>query len=400
MFDYFIVFFFGFLMYFVFRSFYKYSIPIYGRRMFKEDYFIIPTDGIVFMFIFFYYKDLWNLLFFFSGYLLGYLIKAIFSGGIRATFFRFLFSSFSFFIPLFFMALVLKIFSNSYYDFLVYVFSFFVFLFLNKFLSIFINYLFSFSWDKILSLSLEKTFRIEIYDTIMFSYFVFSYIAFLYLVKGYWLFSLFIFFSQFIFLRLLDFSNYVLGSFQNLIDVLLNLLNEYDEETYDHSQRVAVISEAIAKSLDLPLSRINSIVLASKLHDIGKIDLPYSVLRKKGKLTSTEFKIITLHPVVAAQILEDVVSEREYKAIKFHHFYPTVFNKPVDYTDIPLDARIIMIADVYDALRSRRRYKDALSHDEAIKEISKMVDKKLIDPELFKILLSVYDKYSHLYEKK
>lgn len=121
---------------------------------------------------------------------------------------------------------------------------------------------------------------------------------------------------------------------------------------------------------------IELIVEAAPLHDIGKISIPDAILQKPGKLTEEEFEIIKTHSTLGEQILQDIMKETgeneklltACKMAKFHHErwdgkgYPTGLSG----RDIPLCARIMALADVYDALRSKRCYKDAMSKEKAI----------------------------------
>ncbi|MCS6955479.1 MAG: HD domain-containing protein [Candidatus Calescibacterium sp.] len=383
----------------VFRKFQNFSITIYGRKIYREDYFIIPTDSLFFLFAFFYYNDLFSVMFLYLGFVSNPLFRKYIYRVKEISLLRAIFVPLSFFVPLFLMCFVLKSTVQNYYDFYFYLLAFIMYLVSNKFLLlVFMRFIHSSYRGYNIFYILSSVVRFGFAEGFILSQFILSYISFIFLVENYWISFMFLVFTQFSFLSMLYFANKMLDSYQGLVDSLLKLLQEYDVDTYEHSERVSFIARVIATNMGLSKQEIDSISLAAKLHDIGKIDTPSSILRKEGKLTATEFKIITLHPIVASQIVENMVSEQESKFIKYHHFYPTVFDKPVTYRDIPLGARIIMVADVYDALRSKRKYKPSLSHKQVIEEMFKMVEKQLLDHQVFNSLIASFNQYNLLYE--
>ncbi|HZV82756.1 MAG TPA: HD-GYP domain-containing protein, partial [Geobacteraceae bacterium] len=137
-----------------------------------------------------------------------------------------------------------------------------------------------------------------------------------------------------------------------------------DPYTYGHSRRVAQISEAICRELGMPGEEIQSIELAALLHDIGKIGTPEHILQKPGRLRPKEMEIIKEHPQQGAHILSTIDELQEVMAwIRHHHErydgrgYP---DKSMA-EEIPLPARIIAIADSYDAMTSDRPYRKAMN---------------------------------------
>ena len=395
--NYVVIFFIGFVMNYLFRKFQNFSVTLYDNKIYKEDYLIIPTDAIFFLISFFYYNDLLNILFLYLGFITNSFVRKYFLGVKSINFRNFLFASLSFFLPLTFFTMVLKFFLVSYYQYYIFIIAFVFYLFFNKFLAMFfLGFTKQRNYGKVIDI-FKKSLRVGFTDGFIFSQFIFTYISFLFLIEGKFFYFAFLILTQFLFLRFLYFSNILVDSYQNLIDTLLNFLQFYDVDTYEHSNRVAFIAKIISESMNLTKEEIDSIFLAAKLHDIGKIDIPSYILNKPSKLTKLEFKIITLHPLVAVDIVKNISSQRESDFIKYHHFYPTVFNKPVTYEDIPIGARIIMVADIYDAIRSKRKYKESFSHQQAIEEIGKMLQDRLIDPQIFEVLKSNYEKYKDVY---
>lgn len=162
------------------------------------------------------------------------------------------------------------------------------------------------------------------------------------------------------------------ASFLNAITSLAYALEAKDKYTSGHSQRVAEISVAIARDLGLPQDSINKIELAGQVHDIGKIGVRESILHKLGKLSAEEFQHIKYHCEVGGRILTPIVEDEEILKIVRHHHerydgngYPDgLFGEA-----IPLGARILAVADSYDAMTSERPYRQAMSAETACAEI-------------------------------
>lgn len=145
-----------------------------------------------------------------------------------------------------------------------------------------------------------------------------------------------------------------------------------DEYTSGHSQRVAKFSIHIARALSMSNHEISKIKDGAMLHDIGKINIPESILRKKGSLTDKEYRVIQSHPKKGIEILNiDFLSDDLSDIIHYHHErvdgegYP----KKIKGKNIPLFAKIVCIADAWDAMTSDRTYRKALGLDIATNEL-------------------------------
>lgn len=169
-----------------------------------------------------------------------------------------------------------------------------------------------------------------------------------------------------------------------LIASLVTALESKDAYTKGHTQRVCNYAIMLAQKLGLSLEEKERIRKAALLHDLGKIGIPDGVLHKKGKLTDEEFSIIKEHEIVSAKILEPI---KEFKDvipyILYHHenFDGSGYPHGLAADFIPLGARIIAVADMFDALTTGRSYKQAFSVEEAVKEMQNAKGKKL-DPAL------------------
>jgi putative two-component system response regulator len=163
-------------------------------------------------------------------------------------------------------------------------------------------------------------------------------------------------------------------SFFNAVTALAYALEAKDVYTSGHSQRVTEISEAIAKHMGLPKETIEKIRLAGLVHDIGKIGVRESVLNKPGSLSEAEFKHVRLHSQTGERILKPIVDDKEIlKAVRHHHERYDGWGYPdgLQGERIPLLARIIAVADTFDAMTSERPYRKALTKEEACAEVER-----------------------------
>ena len=159
---------------------------------------------------------------------------------------------------------------------------------------------------------------------------------------------------------------------------LTSSIDAKDKYTHGHSERVAFISRWIAERLSehepLDEEKIHEIYLAGLLHDIGKIGIDEVVLRKKGKLTEQEFSRIKLHPSIGAGILYEIKQMREIvPGVKCHHERIDGKGYPNGLVgdQIPLTGKIVGLADSFDAMTSKRTYRDAMTVEQALAEIEK-----------------------------
>jgi len=163
-------------------------------------------------------------------------------------------------------------------------------------------------------------------------------------------------------------------SFLSAITALAYALEAKDKYTSGHSQRVAEVSVAIAKELGMPQDSIDKIRLAGLVHDIGKIGVKESILNKAGKLTDEEYQHIKSHCEAGEHILIPIVEDEEIlKTVRHHHerYDGRGYPDGLSGEQIPLGARILAVADAYDAMTSERPYREAMSDETACIEIER-----------------------------
>ena len=164
-----------------------------------------------------------------------------------------------------------------------------------------------------------------------------------------------------------------------------------DEETGAHIRRIGMYSAAMGKALGWSQFAIDDILSAAPMHDIGKIGIPDTILKKPGRLTTDEFVVMKNHPSIGGQILGGSDSDMIRMAAEIaecHHecWDGSGYPKGLKGDEIPIAARIVSIVDVYDALVHSRVYKPAFSEPEALAIMAEQVGSKY-DPELFQVFL-------------
>ena len=177
----------------------------------------------------------------------------------------------------------------------------------------------------------------------------------------------------------------------HVVQTLAETIDAKDKYTNGHSSRVAAYAREISRRYGYTLKQQEDLYMMGLLHDVGKIGIPDSVINKPAKLTEEEYAIIKTHPVMGSRILEKI-SEMPKLAVgaRWHHerYDGTGYPDGLAGKNILEEARIIAVADAYDAMTSRRSYRDVLSRDKVISEIEKGKWTQF-DPEFAEIMLQM-----------
>ena len=156
-------------------------------------------------------------------------------------------------------------------------------------------------------------------------------------------------------------------------------------DSHEHSAGVARHTREIAREIGYPEDRLERLVLAAVLHDVGKIGIPSSIVMKPGPLTVEEWAVMRKHPQIGASMLEGEAQDELADWVHCHHERPdgTGYPRGLAGDDIPLEARIVAVADAYEAMTHDRVYRPAIGHDAACRELQQgagtQFDEEIVD---------------------
>ena len=177
------------------------------------------------------------------------------------------------------------------------------------------------------------------------------------------------------------------------IEVLRHTVEAKDPYTRGHSDRVSAYSVLIGEKLGLSESDINTLRIGGLFHDIGKIGIPDSILLKESKLSDDEYSQIKNHPAIGAHILQDATLFKDIIPIVKHHherYDGNGYPGRLKGEDIPYLARIATVADAFDAMTSKRSYRNSLTLD-VVKSEFRNCSGTQFDPEIAKVFLEILD---------
>ncbi|GAF74389.1 unnamed protein product, partial [marine sediment metagenome] len=176
------------------------------------------------------------------------------------------------------------------------------------------------------------------------------------------------------------------SSFRGTLMSLVQTIEAKDEYTSNHSSNVSKYAEKLARAHGMSEEDISGIAAGGLLHDIGKIGIPDEIINKPGKLTPEEFNIIAEHPVICERIVKPLEgSEVLVPLVRHHHEHWDGSGYPdgLAAAQIPLPARIIAVADVFEALTSERSYRKKMPVEKAVgilqEESGKTLDPQLVE---------------------
>ena len=181
--------------------------------------------------------------------------------------------------------------------------------------------------------------------------------------------------------------------FEQTAEALVSAIEAKDRYTNGHSKRVAEYSRSIARSAGKSEEECEDIYFAALLHDVGKINVPLKILNKKGHLNDEEYNRVKQHPVVGGQILSNIQLSPEPRiAALYHHerYDGRGYPEGLKGEAIPETARIIAVADAYDAMTSNRSYRRAIAQEQVREELEKGAGTQF-DPEFARAMISMVD---------
>ena len=181
-------------------------------------------------------------------------------------------------------------------------------------------------------------------------------------------------------------------SLNRTIEAMAIAIEKRDPYTAGHQRRVAELSVAIAREMGLSGDRIEGIRFGAMIHDIGKIQVPLEILSKPGRLTEAEYEIIKTHPEAGYEIIKEIEFPWPIdKIVLQHHERLDGSGYPAGLKDgeISLEARIVAVADVVEAMSSHRPYRPAVGVEEALKEIEKFKG-KYYDPDVVDACIRIF----------
>ena len=178
-----------------------------------------------------------------------------------------------------------------------------------------------------------------------------------------------------------DRSRALVEAHLEVLSRLANAAELRDDDTGQHTRRVGNLAAHLAEGLGLPSTKVTLIRHAAPLHDVGKIGVPDSILRKPERLNDEELEVMRRHPKIGAQILEGssipVINEAEVIALTHHEWWDgNGYPAGLAGEDIPIAGRIVAVADVFDALTHERPYKRAWLPEAAVTEIRRLSGKQ------------------------
>lgn len=198
--------------------------------------------------------------------------------------------------------------------------------------------------------------------------------------------------------------NLLNDAFVYTIEALARAGEAADDDTGSHIRRVNEFSKLAAELLGLDRSFVEQIHYSAQMHDVGKIHISHSILKKNGSLTEEEFNTMKLHTVYGVKIIGDSEQLKMAAEIALNHhekFDGTGYPNGVSGYDIPLSARIVSLVDIYDALRNPRVYKPAFSHEKAVAIITEgdgRVKHEHFDPEILQMFKDNHQKFNEIWK--
>lgn len=193
---------------------------------------------------------------------------------------------------------------------------------------------------------------------------------------------------------MINFHSILNNELSTFTTFVLHIIKLYDPITYAHSERVKTWTVMIAKEMKLSNKQIHELSQAASWHDIGKLEIPNEILNKDGNLTEEEYEIVKTHPEIGYQLVKDMHFFKDYLPVIRHHHeridgkgYPLGLKG----SEITLHARIMCVADSFDAMTSMRPYKQGMTMKEAVEELKRCAGTQF-DPKVVETFVQALEK--------
>jgi len=176
----------------------------------------------------------------------------------------------------------------------------------------------------------------------------------------------------------------------NIIPFITKILQMRDPYANGHADQVCVLACIMGKEFGLSAEQLEILEFAAKIHDIGKVAVSDFVLNKQGRYTETEYLTIQQHTVLGAKLIETLELDPAIHLIVLHHhenYDGSGYPDKIMGEDIPIGARILRIADTYDALTSPRGYRPAFTPEQALRVMKR--EERFFDPKLLELFFSL-----------
>lgn len=191
------------------------------------------------------------------------------------------------------------------------------------------------------------------------------------------------------------------GAFRYTIEALARACEAAEQDTGNHIVRVNRYAGALAANMGFNLGFVEDIAISAQMHDVGKIKIPVAILLKEGPLTAKEMQLVRQHPAYGVEILGDSPRLKVAREIAMSHhenWDGTGYPKRLKGQRIPMSGRIVKVADVYDALRSKRSYKPPMTHEEAMRVFQEGDDRINPAAHFDPAVLAAFFKIDHMFD--